>query len=172
MMNKFVRASIAFFVVAILSSCGGKQEAALEPIKFSEWETQLESYQGKIVVADLWAMWCAPCIKRFPKMVELHQEYADKGVEFVSINFDEASDTEMLENADTFLKEMNAVFDNFYFNENLIDAFEFMEVIGLPTVVVYNRQGEEAKRLDGTNPNSQFTEDDIVAEIERLLAAG
>lgn len=42
-------------------------------------EVKLSDYAGKIVVLDLWATWCAPCIASFPAMqvmVEKHPEIA------------------------------------------------------------------------------------------------
>ena len=142
-----------------------------EAISFTDWSDKLTQYSPKVVVVDLWAMWCLPCIERFPKMVDLNQKYADKNVAFVSINFDDPEDTEGLQKAENFLKEVGATFDNFYFNENLIDSFEHMGVIALPTVLVYDSAGNEFRRLTNTNPNRQFSGKDIEDVIEKLLVA-
>ena len=167
-----------FFLISLvlaLVSCGQESSTpkgvSLTPISFAAWDKQLAQYQGDIVVADLWATWCQPCIKRFPKMVELNKQYADRAVTFVSINFDDTGDGESLQKAESYLKEVNAEFDNFYFKENLIDAFEHMGVIALPVVVIYGKDGKEAARLTNIDPNNQFTEADIENTINRLLAA-
>lgn len=49
---------------------------------------KLSDMRGKWVVLDFWASWCPDCRKDIPRMVELHQAYKDKGVEFVGISFD------------------------------------------------------------------------------------
>ena len=35
-------------------------------------ETSLLSYGGRIVLLNLWATWCAPCIKEMPELSALH----------------------------------------------------------------------------------------------------
>ena len=33
-------------------------------------------YRGKIVLIEVWASWCAPCIEAMPKIIELHKKYS------------------------------------------------------------------------------------------------
>ncbi len=46
-------------------------------------QVSLSDYKGKIVVLDLWATWCAPCIASFPAMQTLVNKHPD--VEFLFI---------------------------------------------------------------------------------------
>lgn len=173
------KVSVAALLLLSLSACdnGGTagqsaagQEPQLKAIGFQEWDRQLASYQPSVVVVDMWAMWCTSCIKRFPKMVEMNKKYAPQGVQFVSLNLDNRDDTQAVKDAEKFLKEMNATFDNFHMDENLIDAFEHFNLIGIPAVVIYDGEGKERYRLTGTNPNKQFTDKDIEAAVKELLA--
>jgi thiol-disulfide isomerase/thioredoxin len=61
----------------------GARNVTLEPIRFDRWQQELQSMKGRIVVVDVWATWCAPCIERFPHMVALYRQYKDRGVTFV-----------------------------------------------------------------------------------------
>jgi thiol-disulfide isomerase/thioredoxin len=45
--------------------------------------------RGKVVVVDLWASWCAPCLKKMPELMELYGKWHDKGLEVIGISFDE-----------------------------------------------------------------------------------
>ena len=42
---------------------------------------------GKIIVVNIWALWCAPCVREMPELQELYKEYADdKNVAILTIN--------------------------------------------------------------------------------------
>ena len=40
----------------------------------------LSDYLGKTVVLNLWATWCAPCVKELPSFDRLYQTYSDSVV--------------------------------------------------------------------------------------------
>ncbi|SDS99663.1 TlpA family protein disulfide reductase [Winogradskyella sediminis] len=56
---------------------------------FAGGTTSLSDLKGKYVYIDLWATWCAPCIKEIPSLKALEKEYEGKNIEFVSISVDE-----------------------------------------------------------------------------------
>ncbi|AMV32912.1 Thiol-disulfide oxidoreductase ResA [Pirellula sp. SH-Sr6A] len=47
---------------------------------------------GKIYVVEFWATWCGPCVSSMPHLVKIQKEFADKGVQIVSVS-DEDTDT-------------------------------------------------------------------------------
>ena len=141
-----------------------------KPLQYTEWLQQLDTYKPDIVVVDMWATWCASCLEEFPKIVDLHQKYKDAGVQFVSMNLDDNSDQPSLKNAEKFLQKMHAEFDNFWMDENLMIAFEKLNLIGIPAVIIYDRNGDERYRLTGDDPNNQYSGKDIEKAIQELLA--
>ena len=57
----------------------------------SRVDGQLESlveHEGKVVLIDVWATWCAPCMVSMPKLEELNNKLADTNFETISISVD------------------------------------------------------------------------------------
>jgi thiol-disulfide isomerase/thioredoxin len=57
-----------------------------------------EFKEGKVYVVEFWATWCGPCIASMPHISGLQKEYADKGVQVVSVS------DEDLETVEEFLE--------------------------------------------------------------------
>lgn len=141
----------------------------MKPLTHLQWVDKLQSYKPKIVVVDMWAMWCVSCIERFPEMIQLHNKYKNQNIEFISMNLDDQEDKESLDAANNFLRKMNAQFDHYRMDENLIVAFEKINLISIPAVLIFNQDGIEEYRLTGDNPNKQFTNRDIEDSLITLL---
>jgi thiol-disulfide isomerase/thioredoxin len=52
----------------------------------------VQSYRGKVVVANIWATWCEPCVEEYPELVKLYRAYKSKDVVVVSISLDDPDD--------------------------------------------------------------------------------
>lgn len=177
--KRLLTISISLLLLLGLAACGkntGFSESnedkgpTLHAIGFQQWEQQLAAYESEIIVVDLWAMWCTSCIERFPHMVAMHQAYQEQNVQFVSLNLDDRDNSESIKRAEEFLIKVDATFNNFHMNENLIEAFDRFNLIGIPAVLIYDGQGNERYRLSNDNPNNQFDEEDIEAAIKTLLS--
>jgi cytochrome c biogenesis protein CcmG/thiol:disulfide interchange protein DsbE len=46
-------------------------------------------FQGKLLVLNFFATWCAPCIEEVPSLSQFAQQYADKGVVVLSVSVDQ-----------------------------------------------------------------------------------
>jgi len=168
------RLAAALCALWLLAGCGEDQPAhttppLMQPVGFAGWERVLAAEHGSIVVVDLWASWCVSCIERFPQMVALNRRYRTEGVRFLSLNFDERDDAEAIAWAEDFLRRTQADFPHYRLEENLMQAFERLDLLGIPVVLLYDRDGREAFRLTGDDPAAQFDEDDVERAIRSLL---
>ncbi|XP_037809470.1 thioredoxin-2-like [Lucilia sericata] len=63
----------------------------------NDFELELEDADGKLVIIDFYANWCAPCKIINPQLEELSVQYANK-VKFLKVNVDDCEDIAMAYN--------------------------------------------------------------------------
>jgi thiol-disulfide isomerase/thioredoxin len=51
----------------------------------------MDQWQGRVLVVNFWATWCAPCIEEMPDLQVVQAEYAARGVSIVGIAIDNAA---------------------------------------------------------------------------------
>jgi len=49
----------------------------------------LNEFKGKVVLLNLWATWCPPCVREMPVLDRLHKTYGDQGLVVIALS-DEA----------------------------------------------------------------------------------
>lgn len=72
----------------------GAEAAALQanvapPFTLSTFDGQqvsLADYKGQVVLLNLWATWCPPCVRETPRLVRLHETYKAQGFAVLGIN--------------------------------------------------------------------------------------
>jgi thiol-disulfide isomerase/thioredoxin len=66
----------------------GERSPSFNYINIQGTKVSLDDFKGKYVYIDIWATWCAPCIKQIPYLKKLEDRYHDKNIAFVSISVD------------------------------------------------------------------------------------
>lgn len=131
------------------------------------FDDTIASLRGHVVLVDFWATWCHPCLAGFPHTVELYEEFHDRGLEVVSVSFDEADDHDT---ALTFLKKSGAVFTNLRSKHGFNSEIPFETSGALPVLRVYDTQGELITAFASGDPTGPpFTPDDVRQAVEQAI---
>jgi len=72
---------------------GGSLEFQLPDLAGELVKSTDSRFAGKVVLVDLWATWCPPCLSEVPTLVDVQKQYGDRGFVIVAIAF-EAEDVE------------------------------------------------------------------------------
>ncbi len=65
----------------------GKKAPKIKTDLLAGGKFNLSDHKGSdIVVLDFWATWCGPCVMALPVLIEVTDEYKDRGVRFVAVN--------------------------------------------------------------------------------------
>ena len=74
--------------VDVLSALTGRAAPEFQEIK--GWKNggpvEFSGLRGKVVLLDFWGYWCAPCVREMPKLIELHNRYAEKGLVVIGVH--------------------------------------------------------------------------------------
>ena len=121
--------------------------------------------RGVPVLVNLWATWCAPCVKELPTLQKLDERHAvDGGLGIIIVSQDMAPKASV----DAFLKSKGIALRSFLDPEMKLTGALGVEV--MPTSVLYDAQGREVWRyvgdLDWTGPKATK----LLAEISPAAA--
>jgi thiol-disulfide isomerase/thioredoxin len=123
----------------------GKPAPAIELDLLDGKKFRLADHKNKVVVLDFWASWCGPCLQTMPLVDKVAREFADQGVELVTINLEEtpervhtALDRLKLESAVALDKEGRVA--------------ERYGATSIPQTVIVDRDGKVARLFVGGSP--------------------
>jgi thiol-disulfide isomerase/thioredoxin len=105
----------------------------------------LADFKGKVVVLNLWATWCAPCVAEMPTLARLDAETVGQPVAVVPVSLDRVEDRA---NAEAFIAKRPPL--GFYAEPRYALPFAFKPPVdGLPTTLLIGPDGVVRARLSG-----------------------
>jgi len=121
----------------------------------------LADYQGKYVLVNFWATWCAPCRKEMPMLAELQTEFGGDNFEVLTL----ATGRNNPAGIRKFFAE-NGITNLPRHQDPKQAVARDMAVLGLPITVILNPEGHEIARLRG---DATWNSDSAKAIIASLL---
>lgn len=99
-------------------------------------------FRGKVVVLNLWATWCAPCVTEMPTLAALQRAYPDR-VEVVAVSVDVE---DHIPNARSFLGVHEPLA---FYHDPRFALQSTLKFQGMPATILYDRSGREVARVMG-----------------------
>jgi thiol-disulfide isomerase/thioredoxin len=136
--------------------------APATPILDAQGRTvHLADVEGPVTVVNLWATWCAPCVREMPTLAHLQAAYPL--IRVTPVSMDRPEDRER---ARAFIAEYAPL--PFYQDVKLALPFALSPPAeGFPTTIIYDRKGRERARLSGP---ADWNGPDARKLVEALLA--
>ncbi|MBL4871692.1 MAG: TlpA family protein disulfide reductase [Robiginitomaculum sp.] len=120
----------------------------------------LQDFRGRVVILNVWATWCAPCIAEIPSLDQLQREYSAQGLKVVAVSMDRHR-----VEAESFYKTINVQNLDLYHDSTLSMAAD-VGVQGLPISIFYDKQGREIARVPG---EINWQSEDVKAFLSHIL---
>jgi len=112
---------------------------------------KLEDKKGKVILANLWATWCGPCIEEMPHLVEMHEKYKDKNFEVLGLN----TDDEPKEMIERFAAKQKLNYPLAWADGKLTTEFvKVTRLQGIPQTLLINRDGQLRGMFTGGGPKT------------------
>ena len=125
-------------------------------------QTNLAKLKAPLVVVNLWATWCPPCVREMPTLAKLQAAYPGR-ILVVPISMDSPKDRAK---ARAFIAQYPPL--PFYQDPGSKLVFAVSPPAeGLPTTLIYGASGRERARLAG---GADWSGPDAHAVVEALLA--
>ncbi|MEM9707840.1 MAG: TlpA disulfide reductase family protein [Pseudomonadota bacterium] len=125
-------------------------------------EHTLADWEGKYVLLNFWATWCAPCREEMPALDALQEEFRGENFEVVTV----ATGRNTLTGIQKFFEEEGIANLPILLDPKSRLGAD-MGVLGLPITVILNPEGEEIARMRG---DAEWYSDSARSIIGALLA--
>lgn len=119
--------------------------------------------KGSVVLLDLWATWCEPCIAEIPVLNRLHERYEKRGLKIVGI----AVQSGWAKDISPHVAKRRIKYAVLVGSDQIMEKYQ---VLGFPTTYLIGKDGRIVKKYIGTMENREAEkEKELEREIERLL---
>ncbi|WP_164111890.1 MULTISPECIES: TlpA family protein disulfide reductase [Sphingobacterium] len=107
----------------------------------------LSDFVGKVVVVDVWATWCGPCIGEIPSLQKLEHEFEGKDVVFMSVSVDN-----MKHKWEEYLKKNKLTGVQLLGDQAIRDNYK---ITGIPRFMLFDKKGNIVS-VDAPRPSNRL----------------
>jgi peroxiredoxin len=103
----------------------------------------LDDYKGKVVLLNIWATWCPPCVEEMPSMEKLYQELKGENFEILAVSIDVLGAKEVI----PFMKKYKLSFPALTDSKGAIKSL--YQTTGVPESFIINKDGIIVEKVIG-----------------------
>lgn len=133
-------------------------------VSFDDLAAKLAQLEGQPYLLNLWAMWCAPCVKELPALVEVAREFEEQGLILVTVNYDlmvavDDIEAKMAQLVD-FQDKRDLPYPVLVYDEDDYDRInEALSLPGpVPVTLAFDATGREVARTENAAGATRFRE--------------
>lgn len=121
----------------------------------------LADFRGRVVLLNLWATWCGPCRTEMPALDRLQDKMAGPDFTVLPLSIDHRG----RDAVERFYRDLGLASLGIYVDQSGEAAYA-LEVSGMPTTLLLDREGRELGRVIGAAP---WDDAEMVAQIKSYL---
>jgi thiol-disulfide isomerase/thioredoxin len=154
------RTAVARALAVAVLLCAGTALAAIPPARTvtpDEFARELAALRGNVVMVNVWATWCVPCLKEVPDLLQVEQELGGRGFVLLGLSIDEPGD---LARVESFRQKYFAGFRTLVRDTSDMDAAvsvvdpAWNEIV--PTTYLIGAGGRTLSRIQGKKTLAEF----------------
>jgi peroxiredoxin len=120
----------------------------------------LRSFKGKVVIVNIWATWCPPCVAETPSLDKFYKMFKDEGIELLAVSVDENGKRAV----EPFMEKKNLSFPVLLDPEGRISGL--YRTTGVPESFIVKKDGTIDNRIQGA---INWTSPKVIEYFRKLL---
>ena len=159
---------IAFFVC---SADASSQQVATQGNPIPEFKLsdldgksfKSSQLRGRVVLLDLWATWCEPCLEDIPMLNRLYANFGNRGLQVIGIAVQSGRTNDIRQH----VEKLGIKYPILVGNERIMELYV---PVGFPVRYLISRDGRIAAKYLGSLPDQEKKrQTDLERDIESLL---
>ena len=120
----------------------------------------LADYKGQVVLLNVWATYCPPCLAEMPSLERLHKEYGPKGLKIVAVSVDYGVSEDSIR---AFTRNLGITFEVLHDSTHAIERI--LQTTGYPESFVIGLEGSIRKKWIGADDWSSQGNRALIAQL-------
>jgi peroxiredoxin len=120
----------------------------------------LSDYRGKVVVVNVWATWCPPCVDEMPSLEKLYRELKDENFALLAVSIDSEGTAAVV----PFMKKHGLTFTVLMDSQATVQ--NSYKITGVPETFIIDKKGILVKKVIGS---LDWASPDVLRYIRQLI---